>query len=294
MKIIGVVFNCCFLIMILLEPLCSQDTDLPSGPFFGETPPGHEPKIFSIDCLSKDRVVGFTISPDGNEIYYCKFIANNPNIFFTEIVNGQWTLPQLSQFNEDYFGGPPHISPDGKKLYWRSSKPFPNDWAGTKPQPGTKEAIQYWVLERSGNVWINPRPLKLPISLKTNLLGISTTVEGTIYTSISSQMVRFCKHNNLYKEAEGLPRFLHGHSPAIAPDESFLVFVKGTPRKLYVSFRDKNDSWTQPQSLGDEINMKKMNGYPSITPDSRYLFFTVDHKLYWVRTAIIKKLRNIK
>jgi hypothetical protein len=280
--------------MVPLGTLYSQNNDLPSGAFFGETPPGHEPKIFSTERLSKDRVVGFTISPNGKEIYYCKFIATDPKIFITVNIDGQWTLPQLSRFNEDYYGGPPHISPDGRYLYWRSDKPFPDDWAGTKPQSGTREAIQFWILERSDSGWINSRPLKLPISLNTNLLGISTTLNGTIYTSISFQIVRFRKHNSLYKEAEELPRFLHGHSPAIAPDESFLIFVQGTPRKLVVSFRDKNDFWTQPKSLGNEINMNKMNGYPSITPDSRYLFFTVDHKLYWVSTDILNKLRNIK
>lgn len=288
------IFNFGLVIIIPLGTLFSQNIDLPAGEYFGEIPPVNEPKIFSMNGISKDRVVGFTISPDGKEIYYCKFISNDPKIYYTESINDHWTLPQLSRFNEDYFGGPPHISPDGKSLFWRSNKPFPNNWAGTKPKPGTTEAVQYWVLERSGNSWINPQPLRLPISLNTNLLGISTTLKGTIYTSISFQIRRFRKHNNLYEEAEKLPQFLQGYSPAIAPDESFLIFVKGTPRKLYVSFRDKNDSWTQPQSLGNEINIKGMNGYPSITPDSRYLFFTVNHKLYWVNTHILEKLKNIK
>ena len=56
----------------------------------------------------------------------------------------------------EYFGETPHISPDGKSLFWRSNKPFPDDWAGTKPKPGTTEAIQYWVnthiLEKLKNI----------------------------------------------------------------------------------------------------------------------------------------------
>jgi hypothetical protein len=277
------------------ETVYSQDEDdRPSGAFLGEIPPGLEPKVFSSDFLSKDNVVGFTISPDGEEIYYCRFIANNPKIFYTEKIQGQWIFPQQSRFNEDYFGGPPHISPNGKKIYWRSNRPFPEDWPGPRPQPRTREATQYWVSERSENGWNNPRPLQLPISLETNLLGMSTTRDETIYTSISFQIIRIRKNNGSYERVEKLPGFLNGHSPAIAPDESFLIFVQGTPRQLYVSFRDKNDSWTKPQSLGSEINMKRMNGYPSVTPDSRYLFYTVDHKLYWVNTDIIKQLQIAK
>ena len=81
LKIIVLIFNCGLIIIVLLGALFSQNDDLPSGAFFGEIPPGNKPKIFSMDCLSKDNVVGFTISPEGNEIYYCKFISNNPKIF---------------------------------------------------------------------------------------------------------------------------------------------------------------------------------------------------------------------
>ena len=285
---------CCLFIICVpcTENVYGQKAeDLAPTAFLGEIPPEHEPKTFSPNLIFSKKVVGFAITPDDREIYFCQFTANEPQLFFTKAVDDRWTRPERTPFNESHFGGPPHISPDGQYIYWRTNRPFPEDWPGMKPQPGTREALQYWTADRSGSDWINARPLQLPVSLDTNLLGLSSTSNGTIYSSIAFHIVRFRKQGGQYTGPERLPNFLNGHSPAVSPDERYIVFVQGTPRKLYVSFRDQNDSWTQPRSLGDNINRSNMNGYPSITSDGRYLFYTVDHTIIWIRTDYLHHLR---
>jgi hypothetical protein len=70
------------------------------------------------------------------------------------------------------------------------------------------------------------------------------------------------------------------------------LFVRGKPRRLFVTFKADDGSWTSPRDLGDAINGRNMNGYPSITPDGRYLLYTLGHKLQWVSIRMIEALRG--
>ena len=207
-------------------------------------------------------------------------------------MENRWTLPELTHLNGDYFGGPPHISPDGKRIYWRTNKPFPTDWPGKRPKPGSREAVRYWAAQKTEQGWSSGQPLLLPLPFETNLLGLSTTLGETIYTSISFRIVCIRPQKDSGMVLEKLPPYLNGHSPAVAPDESYLIYVSGTPRKMSVTFRNTDGTWTLPIVFGENINKKNMNGYPSITPDGRFLFYTVNHKLYWVSTDIIQSMKN--
>lgn len=267
-------------------------TQSPLASLLREATSGSEPTGFSPSFLPDGGVVGFAVTPDGTEIYFCSFLSNVPRLFFSKYAEGQWTEPTTTSFAGDEFGGPPHISPDGARLYWRSDQPAPDDWPGVKPEPGSREAVRYWVVDRSEGEWVDPRPLELPVPAGTNLLGLSTSADSTLYTSISFQIVRFSRESGSYGIAEALSPALDGHSPAVAPDGSLLVFVHGTPRRLFVTFRTDGGSWTSPRDLGDAINGRSMNGYPSITPDGRYLFYTLGHKLHWVSIRVIEALRG--
>jgi len=74
---------------------------------------------------------------------------------------------------------------------------------------------------------------------------------------------------------------LKGHSPGIAPDESFLVFYSirpgaqgGTPTDLYLTLREADGSWTKPRSMGPRINSPYFEFGARISPDKKYMFFT--------------------
>ena len=79
----------------------------------------------------------------------------------------------------------------------------------------------------------------------------------------------------------------------VARDESFIVF--GSPHRgglgggdLFISFRERDGSWSDPKNLGATINTPGFEFGPYVTDDKRYLFFSrsadftrVD--VYWVR-----------
>jgi Tol biopolymer transport system component len=257
----------------------------PKGPYLGEEPPGFIPKVCAPRVISDRPVVGGTFSPDGREFYFCRFTGNSLRIFFTRSTPSGWSEPEEAEFNHNFFGGPPFYSPDGSQLIWRAARPFPDDWPGPKPGPGTLEEIVYWNMPRTEAGWGAPRLMQLPIPKNARQHGISTTLEGTVFTSYGNIVVRIPMKNNSFSRPQTILTGYSGAYPAVAPDESYVVLTKqGRPRRLMVSFKNPDGSWTEPKDLGSQINVNGMNGYPSISSDGKYLFYTVNHKIYWVST----------
>ena len=82
--------------------------------------------------------------------------------------------------------------------------------------------------------------------------------------------------------------------PAISPDNNYLLFARVHPRgsanprifSIYISFREVDNHWTEPQELGKELDMD--GNQPRISPDGKYIFFVGnDSQAYWVDAKII-------
>ena len=81
----------------------------------------------------------------------------------------------------------------------------------------------------------------------------------------------------------------HELDPAIAPDQSFIVFDanyagKDQPDRLYIAFRE-GDAWSKPIDLGDAVNRYEPWG-SHLGPDGRTLYFTSNYtaKVSYPRT----------
>ena len=103
-------------------------------------------------------------------------------------------------------------------------------------------------------------------------------------------------HNNGVRTGQNLGRPVNTDNSDveffIARDESYLVLGanEGGPggRDLYISYRKKDNSWTNPKSLGNLINDGKYNKWgPFVTADNKYLFYAKatsrPYDIYWVR-----------
>jgi hypothetical protein len=72
----------------------------------------------------------------------------------------------------------------------------------------------------------------------------------------------------------------HELDPAIAPDQSFMLFDanyagKDKPDRLYIVFRE-GDAWSKPVDLGDAVNRYEPWG-SHLSPDTRTLYFTSNY-----------------
>ena len=92
----------------------------------------------------------------------------------------------------------------------------------------------------------------------------------------------------------------HEWDTYLAPDESYMIYCSTKPEglgddDLYVTFKQRDGSWSDPIHMGNEINSEKSENRPYVSPDGKYLFYasTVrgNRDIYWVDARIIEKLR---
>jgi hypothetical protein len=85
--------------------------------------------------------------------------------------------------------------------------------------------------------------------------------------------------------------------PLISPDEHYIVFFSlERPNNigqydLFISYSLKNNRWTKPINLGEEVN-KGYARFPRFSPDAKYIFFVRQDGVYWVDSSIIHNTRK--
>lgn len=262
-----------------------------SLPYLGQKPPGMTPELFAPDIIATGYYErDITISPEGNEIFYGLITDRHVTILYTRISDGKWTEPEIAPFarNSNFFFLEPCFSPDGRTIYFLSTKPpegkepkagwtYQNIWASDKENDGS------W-----GEIY-NP---DTALNRQNAQFYPSLTKTGTIYFTRSdpktgkSEILRARKTGNRFDTPELLPPVINGngniYNASISPDESFIIGCIENKDNLsnpgfsnyYIFFRDSNDNWSEGIPFGPEINIKGSNAISaSVSPDGKYLFF---------------------
>ncbi len=143
------------LMLFAMANLYSQQGEFPklSGPYLGQKPPGLTPEIFAPGIVSTESAREFsgTFSPDGKEYYFFRF-ADGAGMMVTRLIGDRWSEPRPASFNSKYIDNEPHITPDGKRMFFCSNRPFPGSG-------GQRIMTQVWVMERDGDTWGAPKHL---------------------------------------------------------------------------------------------------------------------------------------
>jgi ankyrin repeat protein len=266
------------------------------GPYLGQTPPGLEPQVFAPGIVSTAGNFEFSIAftPDGREAYFTRRQdPDGPNTMMVSRWRKQgWTAPEEASFCKGFPSNEPHITPDGKKLYFGCKRPRPGE-----------EKAEYgniWVAERTKDGWGEPR-------FHNRGMYVSSTLNGDLYmTDITNAagggIITYPLINGIY----GAPQKLAGavNEPVwashayIAPDGSYIVFDsdnrpggQGGEGDLYACFRAEDGSWGKAVNLGDQINTPGTNFCPSVSPDGKFLFYASCRDIYWVSAEVIRRLR---
>jgi WD40-like Beta Propeller Repeat len=304
-------FYSLILLVQLYVPLITQQTDysLLTGKYLGQKEPGMKVELFAPGIVSVGEGV------HGNIVFTPDFTqaAWHPNypvygkalIYIMRYRNGKWEAPAEFFLQDGFNYSEPFFSHDGKRLYYLSGKVDPS---------GNAENEKIFFVKRQGEGWSEPKLLSevLPafhwqFSLDTNnnlyFGGSSPDKKAEIYYSQNK--------NGEYLKPVRLPATINSEmpefSPAIAPDNSYLVFIRSFEQKnsppmtnLFVSFRDSTDNWTEAQNLtaktGTPVKTPSViMGAPRISPDGKYLFFSYfngkAHMVYWISAKIIEEMR---
>jgi hypothetical protein len=205
-----------------------------------------------------------------------------------------WTSPTLAPFAANYFEFEPFITPDGKKLFFGSERPFPGKRIDDTP---------IWVVERTVSGWSDPVKMEAPIN-DIPAMYISVTNDGSLYFTSYGMILKSKYVNGKYEQPEKVPQEINfskgvAHS-YIAPDESYILYDYQPPlspgkprgkRAIYINFREKNNSWSKAKKLPESINAVGTEMCPYVSPDGKYLFFCRQGDIYWVSINILDTLR---
>ena len=194
-----------------------------------------------------------------------------------------WLTPSVVWFSgSDWGDRAARFSPDGKRMYFSSSRPTP-----TSPEGG---GYHLWMIERQGDEWSEPRLLPEPVNSTGNDYHSSETRAGELYWSSTrpggagrSDIYRALREGEHWSAAEHLPTSVNDSLSQpdllVSPDGDWMILaVTGHPAglggdDLFVS-RLEDGRWSAPQHLPAPINSERYDYGPSLSPDGGTLYFT--------------------
>ncbi len=213
--------------------------------------------------------------PDGRSLLFERGIGKTRFLYFTRApFSGRWL---------DF---EPAVATDGSYIVFTSARPrtkggevLEGHWKG-KDYPGAGGNL--WIVRRTkSGGWSSPRLLPETVNHGTSVYEPALATDGTLYfmrsDSRDDTFHLFCakRRGNSYAPAEPIP--LEGVDPAIAPDQSYIVYASSirTPGQmsLYISLR-RHEQWSQPSRLPDAVNRSVSSKDVHLSPDQKTLYFT--------------------
>jgi len=266
-----------------------------TGPWLGQGDPPATQEPFALDIVSSAWGLhgGVTFTPDGREAYWSGYLAlpdsgyARGTILTSRLRDGRWTAPAPASFvDAEKRGDVPFVAPDGRRLFFLSTRPLA---AGTSDG---KENV--WVVERQGNDWGEPRPLPPCVNGMPHHWQISVATSGNLYFS-SNRSAPGTHGVYVSRPVDGEytePEFLGfpGGSPFIAPDESYLITEIRHGRDNVLRSRRDDGTWGDPVSV---LEFQRIAGpCPRVSPDGR-AFFVLGDADYWVAADFLAEWQRL-
>jgi hypothetical protein len=308
MKQIILIFSFILLSLIYNCNVSAQFDDTLNIDFFGQTPPGKKAVVFSPDFISREGwwVEGGCFSHDGKEYVFTLTDEswNYKVIMYTKYTGGKWTEPD--SIIKNAFA--PHFSHDDNCLYFIGY------------QRNDSKTADIWMSTRGINVWNEPVKMEFPVNLdNSDEFEVCEINSGKLVIASNRSggfgemdIYRAILENGQYRiENYGPPVNTEWSEvcPYISADESFMVFNSWKPNvdfkgnNLYITFLSNEGLWTNPIDLGSAVNTDYLDIYPYVSPDGKYLFFTIrttccaagapSSKIYWISTEIFDLLKPV-
>jgi hypothetical protein len=254
-----------------------------------------QPEVFAPGVISGpagEACPAFT--PDGNTVYF----DVGSMILVSQREHGVWSKPAIAPFSGQWLDHDPAMSPDGSYLVFVSNRPVkPGAEAlsvrvNGKVYPGRGGNL--WRVDRQGNGWGTPVHLPDAVNASDRTYAPSIAADGSLYFIHPDQQGVMHIYSSSFAQGAYQPAALVAvgdpssstHDPAIAPDQSFMVFnlskgaKAGDMGDFYIAFR-QGDHWGAPIDLGEAINGKpgKWSQWGAhIGPDRRTLYYTSDRQ----------------
>ena len=244
----------------------------------GATPeifaPGSISGIPSEDC--------FSMTPDGDTAVFDIANGSSSTIVISHKRNGVWSKPEIAPFSGQWYDHDPAVSPDGKFIVFPSKRPA---------KAGGEPVGALWRVDRKGDGWGEPWRLPDAVNVSPRIYAPSITADGSIYFIRPDDDGIQHIFRSQYKDGTYQPAVrqmlgdasTHQKDPAIAPDESFVVFDtdqggKKDQDRLFIAFKE-GDHWSAPVDLGDGVNADNNPWGAHVSADGKTLYFNSDRSI---------------
>ncbi len=275
--------------LAVLICICYFSSRLPSWVSASEIKPGPATPVTLGGIIDQENDDTLAFTPDGDTVFFDHSSGTHKTIMISHRVNGRWSAPQTASFSGKWFDQDPLVAPDGSFLLFNSDRLInpggkaltQSYFAGGKSGPGAN----IWRVDRKGDSWGESVWLGPTINSDVFIDFASLAANGTLYFMKFDPTARVMHlwRSQFKKGAYLAPEFVtlgdageSIHDPAVARDESFIVFdygkVKGGLGRLSIAFRE-GDHWSKPIDFGDDLN-KDLPWGSHLDPDGHTIYFT--------------------
>ena len=253
------------------------------------------PEIFAAGVISgPEHDAAPAFAPDGRTVWFNRSDGTHSTILESRFEGGQWSSPRVAPFSGQWSDMEPAMSPDGRFLVFVSNRPVDGHGAPLdghfmgKTFPGGGGNL--WRVERTTDGWGAPSHLPAAINSDTSTFAPSIAADGSVWFmhpvdgGRRFRLYRAQWREGRFEEPKALP-FSDGSTtdvdPAVAPDESFVIFGSSRPpardMDLFVALRT-GSTWSTPRHLGDDVNGPGSDAEARLSPDSRTLYFSSERR----------------
>ena len=221
------------------------------------------------------------LAPDGQAMVF----ARDGAIFVARRSGEGWAAPRLLPFSGRWMDAQPALAPDGSALVFVSNRPLADGDA-------THPSGNLWRVERRGDGWGEPKHLPAVVNRGASIWGPSVAADGSLYFmdrvggkgpfKLWRAQFRDGAWAEPVLQVLGDPA-MQQVDPAVAPDESFIVFSAKHPdtderERLYIALRE-GAGWGAAIDLGAPVNLEGSDSNESrLAPDGRTLYFASDRQ----------------
>ena len=118
--------------------------------YFGQIPPKDTAELFAPGIISDTikKAWSLAVSPKGDEVFFARGVWPDTKIMYMKKTGDSWSLPDTAGFSRDCLATEPAFSPDGRYLYFSTSKE-------------NMDIYNYslWRIKKIGDVWSQPEKL---------------------------------------------------------------------------------------------------------------------------------------
>lgn len=307
----------CLLILIATGPMprrTGSDLWLNPSPFWSEG----AARTQSPDFSSGIDVSSPSFFPGDETVIIERAEGGSRNLRVARRSGSEWSSLEVLPFSGRWNDFEPAVSTDGRYVVFASSRPthdvgapLDGHWNG-KSYPGHGGNIWYVEHLKNGS-WSMPKRLSEVINSGTSVFEPALAADGTLYfmrpdpKTDQFRLYFARRRRGQYIEAEQIPFWtsdIGTFDPAVAPDQSYLVFCSGaeTPGRaaLFISFNSAR-GWSPPLRVPDTAVGNETLKDVHLSADQRQLYFTRGNAIWkvpfkpilaWARNAAAKQSNN--